>query len=310
MHGLISCLYSHTGPTLDLIHWLIHPDVNFHRTYIPNITQNAQSGKPGMLATAWNQVPGRMFSSNKLGLMFYKIVNCKKCVGVLQQIDERQERKIVLECCADGMPLLSFTDIKIHKNVGPIQLINQHCALPDEDDFNNLLCYFNMKPLAAGQKPNNSHFAAFFNIISMDVLLATTTDVCDFVKKFKIPIHFDADKTAAQMHRKHCNIHIAAWGGGHHVYTSVMALENIEPSIELPGHHDEQAKDNLSSQSPIFLGCNAKIAHPVDNKFTEHYFTALKDAGKRVTLDLVNCIAPEWRSTMLKAIEKYKDMLA
>ena len=290
--------------------------MNFCCNYIPNITRNAQSGKPGMLATAWNQVPGRVFSSNKLGLMFYKIVNCKKCVGVLQQIDERQERKIVLEHCADGMPLLSFMDIKIHENVGPIQLINQHCALPDEDDFNNLLCYFNMKPLAARQKPNNSHFAAFFNIISMDVSLATTTDVCDFVKKFKIPIHFDADKMAAQMcrklmvhYQKHCDIHIAAWEG-HRVYTSVMALENIEPSIELPGQHDEQAKDNLSSQSPIFFGCNAKIAHPVDNKFTKHYFMALKDAGKRVTLDLVNCIAPDWRSTMLKVIEKYKDMLA
>ena len=50
--------------------------------------------------------------------------------------------------------------------------------------------------------------------------------------------------------------------------------------------------------------------HPVDNKFTKHNFMALKDAGKRVTLDLVNCIAPDWRSTMLKVIEKYKDMLA
>ena len=232
---------------------LICPDVNFCHTYIPNITQNAQSGKPGMLATAWNQVPGRTFSSNKLGLMFYKIVNCKKCVGVLQQIDESQERKIVLEHCADGMPLLSFMDIKIHENVGPIQLINQHCALPDEDDFNNLLCYFNMKLLAAGQKPNNSHFVAFFNIISMDVSLATTTDMCDFAIKFKIPIHFDANMMAAQMRRKlmvhyqkHCNIHIAAWEGGYCVYTSVMALENIEPSIELPGQRDEQAKDNLS----------------------------------------------------------------
>ena len=219
--------------------------------------------------------------------MFYKIVNCKKCVGVLQQIDESQERKIVLEHCADGMPLLSFTDIKIHENVGPIQLINQHCALPDEDDFNNLLCYFNMKLLTAGQKPNNSHFAAFaffniafFNIILMDVSLATTTDVCDFIKKFKIPIHFNADDTAAQMHRKlmvhyqkHCNIHIAAWEGGHHVYTSIMALENIKPTIEFPGQCDEQAKDNLPSGSPIFFGCNAKIVHPVDNKFTKHYFT-------------------------------------
>ena len=87
--------------------------MNFCRTYIPNITRNAQSGKPGMLATAWNQVPGRTFSSNKLGLMFYKIVNCKKCVGVLQQINESQERKIVLEHCADGMPFRTLKSTKM-----------------------------------------------------------------------------------------------------------------------------------------------------------------------------------------------------